>query len=153
MSKKYMKMKKNKINIPLEMKVAIKLFRQFEDRITKDEAKLIFLDLFNNFREKGFSLWHARTDHKVCFSEWRTGGAIVVYYGTYDQFDFITNHPKTDEIWEQRVFFDIDFTDFYGNTTVENTAESISNSYERAADFIKEWLFFEYSGRFPLKFS
>ena len=99
-------MEKRKIELHYSFELAINLFRTIEDMISQDEANMLDCTLF-------------------AMNRW--GGGIVVYYGTIEEFDISTNHPGTEELWEQRRDFGDD--------------DASQADHQNAAAFIIQWLF------------
>lgn len=115
-------MKKLNFNVPNNLKVAYRLLKVLNKQVAPHNAKDLILNTFSNCREQGFALTNWNTKKKVLFTENRNSDDIVVYYGAWDEYDITTNLPITEELWEQKKFFDY-------------------KDYNSAVNFIKEWLF------------
>jgi len=120
-------METKKIQMHYSFDLAGNVFREIEDRISQDEADKIDCRLFANCREQGFSLCNPCTRQKTSFAMSRWGGGVVVYYGALDQFNISTNHPETDELWEQCKYF--------------GEEDASPTDIAEAAEFIIQWLF------------
>jgi hypothetical protein len=120
-------MENRKIEMHYSFELAVKVLRKVEGLISQDEADRINCRLFANCREQGFSLTNHSCWRQVAFAMNRWGGGVVVYHGNIDQFNISTNHPETDELWEQ--------CKYYG----DEDASPIDIA--DAAEFIIQWLF------------
>jgi len=67
---------------------------------------------FSNCREQGFRITNWDNNKSCAFSENRNSDDIVVYHGTHNDFDYMTNKPNNEHIWMNARCFRYD--DFEG---------------------------------------